>query len=100
MSLPVRPSSAPWIVGRPALLEHAAEDFLNEVTRQTPWRRARFEALLDSLDRFLGAPAPLSALSTQRLAEWRASLAQEQAPDAEALLAAFQTHLREWHWLE
>ena len=98
MSLPAS-SPTPWIVGRPALLEHAAEDFLGEVTRQKPWRRARWEALLESLGDFVGNPAPLSALNPALLAEWQASLTGEQGEDAGEMLGDFQTHLRERRWL-
>ncbi|WP_019584735.1 hypothetical protein [Deinococcus apachensis] len=90
----ISPGKAPWIVGRPILLEHAAADFLNEVTRQTPWRRARFEALLESLDEFLGAPAPLLAYTQLTGEAWLHSL-----PAAD-LLTEFRAYLRDWGWLE
>ncbi|GBF06417.1 hypothetical protein DAERI_090003 [Deinococcus aerius] len=96
----ISPGKAPWIVGRPILLEHAVADFLNEVTRQTPWRRARYEALLESLDEFLGAPAPLLAYTRLTGEAWLRSLpAEDQAP-AEELLSEFRAYLRDWGWLD
>lgn len=91
---------APWIVGRPVLLEHAAEDFLSEVTRQTPWRRARYEELLGSLDAFLGAPAPLLAYTRLTGEQWCRSLPSPDREEAADLLTEFRAYLREWGWLE
>lgn len=91
---------APWIVGRPALLEHAAADFLNEVTRQTPWRRARYEALLESLDAFLGEPAPLLAYTRLTGEAWRRTLPGDEREFAAELLAEFRAYLRDWGWLD
>lgn len=100
----VQPSArrpgAPWIVGRPVLLEHAADDFLNEVTRQTPWRRARYETLLESLDGFLGAPAPLLAYTRLTGEAWRKSLTAEDQALAAELLTEFRAYLRDWGWLD
>ena len=92
------PYRAPWIVGRTTLLEHAAEDFLNELTRQQPWRKARAEELLEDLDTFLGGAAPLAALTGEQAAAWQASLPQEQQPEARELLADLNTYLRDWNW--
>ena len=91
---------APWIVGRPVLLEHAAADFLNEVTRQTPWRRARYEALLEALDSFLGRPAPLLAYTRLTGEAWCRSLPEAEQAVAAELLSEFRTYLREWGWLD
>lgn len=90
---------APWIVGRTALLEHAAEDFLNEVTRQTPWRKARFEALLDRLGEHLGDPVPLADVTAGRLAAWHAALPAGDQADAAELIGAFQAYLLDWGWV-
>ncbi|MGX9688250.1 hypothetical protein ACTQ9L_14035 [Deinococcus wulumuqiensis] len=92
------PYRAPWIVGRTTLLEHAAEDFLNELTRQQPWRKARAEELIEDLDTFLGGAAPLSALTEDRTAAWQASLPPEQQAEARALLTDLHTYLRDWNW--
>lgn len=91
---------APWIVGRPVLLEHAADDFLSEVTRQTPWRRARYEALLESLDEFLGSPAPLLAYTPLTGEAWLRSLVAEEQAHAAELLSEFRAYLRDWGWLD
>ncbi|ACO47714.2 hypothetical protein DEDE109153_12320 [Deinococcus deserti] len=92
-------SRAPWIVGRTVRLEHAAEDFLNEVTRQQPWHRARFEALLEDLDDFLGGAAPLSALTDERSAAWQGGLDAEDRETASLMLREFTAYLLDWHWV-
>lgn len=94
------PIKAPWIVGRTALLEHAADDFLSETARQKPWKRARYEALLDSLDEFLGAPAPLLAYTRATGEAWRRTLDAGAQADADDLLLDFRAYLREWGWLD
>lgn len=99
MTAVLRPK-APWIVGRPVLLEHAATDFLNEVTRQTPWRKARYEALLESLDEFLGAPALLLAYTRLTGEAWRRSLPQENQAVSAEMLTEFRAYLRDWGWLD
>lgn len=93
------PYRAPWIVGRTTLLEHAAEDFLNELTRQQPWRLAQAGALLESLDEFLGAAAPLAALTPERAEAWVTAQAPQEAAAARELLGEFGTYLREWNWV-
>lgn len=91
---------APWIVGRTPLLEHAAADFLNEVTRQAPWRRARYEALLEGLDESLGSPAPLLAYTRLTGEAWLRSLPAGDQTDAADLLTEFRAYLRDWGWLD
>jgi len=91
---------APWIVGRPVLLEHAADDFLNEVTRQTPWRRARYEALLEAFGDFLGSPAPLLAYTRLTGKAWLLTLPLGERAVAAELLTEFRAYLREWGWLD
>lgn len=91
---------APWIVGRTVLLEHAAADFLNEVTRQAPWRRARYEALLESLDDHLGRPSPLLGYTRLTGEAWLRSLPGDEQPVAAELLAEFRAYLRDWGWLD
>ncbi|MFC4638328.1 hypothetical protein [Deinococcus hohokamensis] len=98
MSLPL--PKAPWRVGRPARLEEAAHEYLGELTRQQPWRRARAEALLDDLDEFLGGAASLGALCPDRLAAWQASLPEPDQEEAATLTRDFLTYLRQWHWLD
>lgn len=94
------PVKAPWIVGRTLLLSHAADEFLNEVTRQTPWKRARWEELLEALDAFLGEPAPLLAYTRATGAAWLRALHEDEREDAQALLGEFRAYLREWGWLD
>ncbi|SMB92129.1 hypothetical protein [Deinococcus hopiensis] len=91
---------APPIVGRPVLLEYAADDFLNEVTRQKPWKRARWETLLESLDAYLGASAPLLAYTQLTGEQWRRSLEGAEHEDAAELLTEFRAYLRDWGWLD
>ena len=102
MTLHSRPR-APWIVGRTPLLEHAAADFLNEVTRQTPWRRARYEALLGALEAWLeergSSPVPLQAYAPAAGEAWLESLPTPERPLAAALLDEFGHYLHEWGWL-
>ena len=97
-------SSAPHIVGREALLDYAAEDFIDEVTRQKPWRRARYEALLTSLSEHIGAllaqPAPVSTLNEPRAQAWLGTLPAEQRPLAEDALRDFSAYLVRWNWLK
>ena len=99
MSLVTAPK-APWIVGRTILLEDAATEFLNEITRQRPWRRARFEELLDSLDEYLGSPAPLLAYTRLTGESWLRSLPADDREDAAELLTEFRAYLRDWGWLD
>ncbi|UBV41441.1 hypothetical protein LAJ19_07110 [Deinococcus taeanensis] len=94
------PVKAPWIVGRAPLLEHAAADFLAEVTRQSPWRRARFEAQLEALEGFLGAPAPLLAYTRATGDAWLRTLPAQEQANAAGLLREFRAYLREWGWLD
>lgn len=94
------PVKAPWIVGRTPLLEHAVSDFLNEVTRQRPWKRARWEELLEALDEFLGSPAPLLAYTRATGAAWVQALHEIEREDAQELLTEFRVYLREWGWLD
>ncbi|WP_221089799.1 hypothetical protein [Deinococcus aquaedulcis] len=96
----VPPHKAPWIVGRTPLLEHAADDFLNEVTRQKPWRRARYEDLLSALDTFLGGGAPLLAYTRATGEAWLRALHESEQEDARELLTEFRSYLREWGWLD
>lgn len=99
-----RQLSAPPIVGREALLDYAVEDFINEVTRQKPWRRARYEALLESLADHLSAaltqPAPVSALNWARAHAWLQTLPAEQRPLAEDALRELSDYLVTWNWLK
>ncbi|MBB6098025.1 hypothetical protein HNR42_001448 [Deinobacterium chartae] len=95
---------APWVVGREALLEYAADDYLHELTRQRPWLHARYEELLEQLtahlEERLQAPAPLKALNADVAQEWLGSLEAEQQEMARDLLADFDTYLVEWGWVE
>lgn len=96
----VTTGKAPWIVGRPVLLEYAVGDFLNEVTRQTPWRRTRYAELLEGLEEYLGSPAPLLAYTRLTGEAWLRSLPTQDQADAAELLAGFRAYLREWGWLD
>lgn len=91
---------APWIVGRTIRLEDAAAEFLNELTRQKPWRRARYEELLESLDAHLGAPAPLLAYTRLTGEGWLRALPGEDREAGAELLAEFRAYLRDWGWLD
>lgn len=97
-------SASPWVVGREALLEEAVDDFLHEMTRQKPWLRARYEALLNSLnahvDAELDGPAPLTALTHKRADAWLKSLSAEPHSLAESALGDFTDYLVKWGWLE
>ena len=97
-------TSARHIVGREALLDYAAEDFIHEVTRQKPWRRARYEALLESLEEHLSAapaqPAPVSALDRAGADAWLETLPAEQRPLAEDALHDFADYLLAWNWVK
>ncbi len=95
--------AAPWIIGREALLDDALEDFLAKLTRQRPWLRTRYGALLQDLkgllDRELGL-TPLTALTPDRTAAWLAGLAPEKRLLAEEALQDFDTYLMEWAWIK
>lgn len=97
-------SASPWVVGREALLGEAVDDFLHEMTRQKPWLRARYEALLGGLNAHVDAelerPAPLSALTRKRADAWLKSLPAEGRSLAESALGDFTDYLVKWGWLE
>jgi len=97
-------SSKPHVVGRTALLEDAVDDFLHEMTRQKPWLRARYEALLgalnEHLDGELNAPTPLTAFSCERADAWKGTLPPQQRALAERALGDFADYLVKWGWLE
>ncbi|CAM3562777.1 hypothetical protein [Deinococcus frigens] len=92
-------SSAPWIVGRPARFSDASEDFLNELTRQQPWRKARSEAWLEVLSDVLGDPALSAAFPDAGANAWLAGLSAPEQTEARAVLAEFKAYLNEWGWL-
>ncbi|THF68891.1 hypothetical protein E7T06_14615 [Deinococcus sp. Arct2-2] len=89
---------APWIVGRTPLLEHAAADYLNELTRQTPWLKARREELLEAFDAYLGEPAPLLAYTPVSGEAWTLTLPESEQAEAAELLADFRAYLHDWGW--
>ncbi|MBZ9749436.1 hypothetical protein K7W42_01030 [Deinococcus sp. HMF7604] len=91
---------APGPVGRTLLLEHAAADFLVEITREKPWRRARYEDLLDTLETYLGRPAPLLAYTRATGEAWLRALHESEREDARDLLTEFRAYLRDWGWLD
>jgi hypothetical protein len=97
-------SQAPHVVGQEALLEHAVDDFLRRTTRLKPWRKARYEALLEDLDGYLQEllkrPTPLNAFVTPLTENWLKQVAIEQQELARELLGEFETYLVEWRWLE
>ncbi len=102
MSEHVFTTTSPWVVGREALLEYAVEDFLHHATRQQPWLRARYEALLgglvEMLEEELGAPPPVSALTLSRVNRWLAGVGA-QRDLAERALGDFADYLVRWRWL-
>ncbi|MGL4611870.1 MAG: hypothetical protein ACRCYY_19695 [Trueperaceae bacterium] len=97
-------SQAPHVVGQEPLLEYATDDFLRRTTRLKPWRRARYEALLEHLDAylcdFLKRPTPLNAFVTPLTENWLKRLKLEEQTFAKELLEEFETYLIEWGWLE
>ena len=92
-------SSAPWIVGRPARFSDAAEDFVNELTRQQPWRKARCEAWLEAVSGALGDPVLSAAFPNAEVNAWLATLSGPEQSEARVVLAEFKAYLREWGWL-
>ncbi|CAM4422866.1 hypothetical protein [Deinococcus marmoris] len=92
-------SSAPWIVGRPARFSDAAEDFVNELTRQQPWRKARCEAWLEAMIDELGDPALSVTFPDAGADAWLAALSDPGQTEARAVLAEFKAYLNEWDWL-
>ena len=108
MSEPTRvfTSASPWVVGRPALMAEAVDDFLHETTRQKPWLRARYGAQLEGLnahlDNALDGPAPLTALSKEHADAWLRTLGERAVTErimAERALAEFADYLVKWGWL-
>jgi hypothetical protein len=97
-------SQAPHIVGQEVLLEYAVDDFLRRTTRLKPWRRARYENLLENLDSYLQGllkrPTPLNAFVTPLTDNWLKQLAVEQQEFTREMLEEFETYLVEWAWLE
>lgn len=95
-------TTSPWVVGREALLEYAVEDYLHHATRQQPWLRARFEALLVSLvetiEDELGRPPAVTALTQARSSAWLASTTEREL--AQRALTDFADYLVRWRWLE
>ncbi|MFK7603946.1 hypothetical protein ACI3L1_17240 [Deinococcus sp. SM5_A1] len=92
-------TSAPWIVGRPARFSDAAEDFLNELTRQQPWRKVRCEAWLGALGERLNDPALGAVFPDAQVDVWLHTCPENERAEASALLAEFETYLCEWGWL-
>ena len=96
-------SRAPRIVGESVLLAYAVEDFLDELTRQSPWYRVRYEALLGELEAHLhaltGREALLEDHSPERARAWLATLDSERSL-AEQALEAFNAYLDNWGWLD
>lgn len=95
-------TTSPWVVGREALLEYAVEDFLHHATRQQPWLRARYEALLGTLVEALeeehGAPPTVSTLTPMRANRWLTSVGA-QRDLAERALFDFADYLVRWRWV-
>ncbi|MDV6376047.1 hypothetical protein [Deinococcus arenicola] len=92
-------SSAPWIVERPARFSDAAEDFLNELTRQQPWRKARCEEWLEALSDALGDPILGAAFPEDQAHAWLCTLPDAEELEGRALVGEFDSYLREWGWL-
>ena len=72
------------------------------MTRQKPWRRARYEALLGDFNVYLDAtlerPAPLTALSYRHANAWLKTT--DDRALAERALSDFSDYLVRWGWLE
>jgi hypothetical protein len=96
-------SQAPHVIGQEVLLEYAVDDFLRRTARLKPWRRARYEQLLEDLDthlqNLLKRPTPLSAFTAPLTENWLKQQRVEQQTFARELLAEFETYLVEWAWL-
>jgi hypothetical protein len=97
-------SNAPWIVGRPALLEYALEDFLGELGRQRPWTRSHVQDLLESLNVWLevqmGQPVILEQLQAEHVTNWLETLDFNNRSDARLALGLFAEYVLCWGWLE
>jgi hypothetical protein len=97
-------SQAPHVIGQEPLLEHAIDDFLRRTTRLKPWRKARYESLLEELDNYLQGllkrPTPINAFVTPLTENWLKQLTIEQQGLAREVLLEFETYLLEWAWLE
>ena len=94
-------SASPWAVDHEALLGEAVDDFLYE-TRQKPWLRARYKALLEELTAHLSTtlerPAPLSALSRASADAWLKTTAERAF--AERAVGALSDYLVKRGWLD
>ena len=94
-------SNAPWVVGGPTLLEHALEDFDAEVTRQTPWLRARYAAVLEQLQHDLDlefGQTPLALVTNERLGVWLETVDEREF--AASVIQDLQTYLIEFAWVD
>jgi hypothetical protein len=95
-------SQAPHVVGREVLLEHAIDDFLRRTTRLKPWRKARYETLLEDLEthlqELLKRPVPLDAFIPPLAESWLAQVPIESQVLAQELLNEFELYLLEWAW--
>jgi cellulase/cellobiase CelA1 len=96
-------SNAPWVVGGPTLLEHALEEFDSEITRQTPWLRAQYAAVLERLQHDLDlqyGQTPLTVVTNERLGVWLGTLPAVERGFAVGVIRDLQTYLIEFAWVD
>jgi hypothetical protein len=96
-------SNAPWVVGGPALLEHALEDFDAEITRQSPWLRTRYAAVLEQLQNDLDlefGQTPLAVVTTERMGAWLETVDSDESEFVARVVHDLQTYLITFAWVD
>jgi hypothetical protein len=96
-------SNAPWVVGSPALLEHALEDFDSEITRQTPWLRTRYAGVLEQLQNDLDleyGQTPVALVTTERLGVWLETVDANEHEFAARVIQDLQSYLISFAWVD
>jgi hypothetical protein len=96
-------SNAPWVVGGTTLLEHALEEFDSEITRQTPWLRSRYAAVLERLQNDLDlefGQTPLAVVTRECLAAWLERVDANECEFAARVVRDLQTYLITFAWVD
>jgi hypothetical protein len=96
-------SNAPWVIGGPALLEHALEEFDSEITRQTPWLRAQYATVLEQVQHDLDleyGQTPLAVVTSERLGVWLETVPAIEREFAAGVVRDLQTYLIEFAWVD